>query len=493
MSSHSSSNPAEHDAHAGSGLTRLGMAACLIAMAGLQLAALHLKLEWASLASGIALVAFLVIGQSRLGTRERLLILAAILVSLAALYLNSAPKALFAKALAQASFLAAFMVLLALLRDGAVTSPSVLALGKFLTRRPPGQRYLAIHTGGHALGMILNFGALSLLGPLIQRGVEADSADNPELAEWRLRRQISALARGFSWIIAWSPTAVTQAVVAAIVTGAKPLLVSLIGIIAAAGVVVIGWTEDRITGKRARAVLASHDALPRPDLAAIEFPRTAFARFGSVCLALAAISAVLIAFNGTKVVPSLMLASPVVTCVWIWLQFRNAPDGLRAVTGRLKQIATKSIPDGSPEAVTLACAGFIGIVAVGLADADALARSTGILNWPPIVIYLAAMTIVPLASNLAMPPMLTVTFMGSFYSALPASDINPTVLAASMALGWALNLTASPFGATALILGRITAIPGTVLSWKWNTAFTLAAWIWAACVIVAISKFLLNS
>ena len=82
----------------------------------------------------------------------------------------------------------------------------------------------------------------------------------------------------------------------------------------------------------------------------------------------------------------------------------------------------------------------------------------GIDDWPPLAVYVAMMTLVPLASNLAAPPMLTVTFFGSLYSALPASHLDPSVLAASMALGWALNLTASPFGATALILDQLAQI-----------------------------------
>ena len=50
----------------------------------------------------------------------------------------------------------------------------MLSLGDYLTRQPPGRRYLAIHTGGHAMGVLLNFGTLSLLGPLIVRGVGGD-------------------------------------------------------------------------------------------------------------------------------------------------------------------------------------------------------------------------------------------------------------------------------------------------------------------------------
>jgi hypothetical protein len=465
----------------------MAVAACLSGIAVFELAELHLHAAWAGLAAAMLLIAFVVVGQSRLGLRERYLLALAAAATIAALVLSDAPWELMRRGLGQATFLAAFMLLLALLRDGAITSPSVLALGQYLTRRPPGQRYIAIHLGGHALGVVLNFGALSLLGPLIQRGAQTDARDNPELAQWRLQRQMSALARGFSWIIAWSPTAVTQALVVSVVAGSRPLLVGAIGLVAAAGVFVIGWAADRVTGKQARASLAAHDALPRPDLGAQPFPRIAFARFALVCSALAVISLMLIVFAGARVIPALMLASPLVTAVWVWLQFRNAPGGMAAVTARLKEIASVSIPAGSPEAVTLASAGYIGIVAAGLADAPALAEWASISAVAPVAAYIGVMTLVPLLSNLAIPPMLTVTFLGSLYSALPDSHLEPTLLAASMALGWALNLTASPFGATALILSRITNIPGTTLSWRWNTGFTLAAWGWAAAILFAAS------
>ena len=197
---------------------------------------------------------------------------------------------------------------------------------------------------------------------------------------------------------------------------------------------------------------------------------------------------ILIVFAGARVIPALMLASPVVTGAWVWLQFRNGQTAGQTVAGRLREIATVSVPAGSPEAVTLSSAGYIGIVAAGLANAPMLAEWAGLTGLPAIAAYVGVMTLVPLLSNLAIPPMLTVTFLGSLYSALPDSHLEPTLLAASMALGWALNLTASPFGATALILSRITGIPGTTLSWKWNTGFTLAAWAWAAVVLFAVSS-----
>ncbi len=463
------------------------VAACLLGVAVFELIELHGQIRLAGSMAAVLLVVFLLVGHARLGLRERYLIGLAVIATIAAVMFSDAPLPLIERGFTQATYLAAFMLLLALLRDGAVTSPSVLKLGRYLTRRPPGQRYFAIHIGSHALGMILNFGALSLLGPLIQRGIKADAETNPELAQWRERRQMSALVRGFSWIIAWSPTAVTQALVASVVSGSRPLVMAGIGFFISLGVIVIGWTEDRITGKRARKTLAAHDALPRPDMTREVFPWQAFKRFAMVCLALTGISLALIVTTGAKVVPALMLASPLVTIMWIWFQYRSAPDQATATIARIRDIAGTSIPSGSPEAVTLSAAGYIGIVAAGLSNASSLANTAGLETWSPVAVYLAIMLIVPVASNLAMPPMLTVTFMGSLYSALPDSQLDPTLLATALALGWTLNLTASPFGATALILGRITGIPGTTLSWRWNGTFTVAAFLWAAFVLGAIS------
>ncbi len=463
------------------------VAACLLGIGVFELLDLHAHAAWAGKASAALLICFLLIGQKGLGLRERFLLAMAAISTAAAFAFASNPLVLIESGLAQATYLAAFMLLLALLRDGAVTSGSVLRLGQYLTRRPPGQRYMAIHAGGHALGMILNFGALSLLGPLIQRGVRSDAAVNPELANWRERRQMSALARGFSWIIAWSPTAVTQALVASVVSGSKPLVMAAIGLFVAAGVAVIGWGEDRMTGSRARSALAAHNALPPQNPVTEAFPWPAFRRFCLVCATLASISIFMIIVTGAKVVPALMLASPLVTIVWLWFQHKGDGNTLDTVVMRLKEIARTSVPAGAPEAITLSSAGYIGIVAAGLSNAPYLASLAGINAWPPIAAYLGVMALIPLASNLAMPPMLTVTFLGSLYSALPESPLEPTLLAASMALGWALNLTASPFGATPLILSRITGIPGTVLSWRWNGWFTLAAFIWAAVVLTVLT------
>jgi hypothetical protein len=260
--------------------TALTVSLCALCLA--VLAWLFTGTQIAALASAACYVAFIVSGQKHFRMRERILLVLAASLTVAATQLSADYAAMIDRGLVQAAFLAAFMVLLALLREGATTSDAVLGVGRYLTRQPPGRRYLAISAGGHALGIFLNFGALSLLGPLIQRGLRegADTADR-HLTAIREQRQISALARGFSWIIVWSPTAVTQALVPTVVVGAQQSRIALIGFGVTLAVLTAGWVEDRWRGARARARLAA-EGQPPAQVVTVPFPRRDFAMFSLV-------------------------------------------------------------------------------------------------------------------------------------------------------------------------------------------------------------------
>ena len=84
-------------------------------------------------------------------------------------------------ALDQGAFFAAFILLMTLLREVAVTSPAVLDLGHFLTSQQPGRRFVATYVGGHLSGVLLNFGAISLLAPLVGEYLQQPLS----LREWR--------------------------------------------------------------------------------------------------------------------------------------------------------------------------------------------------------------------------------------------------------------------------------------------------------------------
>ena len=456
------------------GVNRIIVAIALIGMSIAVIGRVLLDSRVAEIAAIGCYFAFALTAQRYFGLRERLLLVFAVSVTVAAAMSHGDPAGLVERGLDQATFLAAFMILLALLRDGAITSPSVLALGRYLTRQPPGRRYLAISAGGQIMGVVLNFGALSLLGPLIQRGARAGADVAPEITAIRERRQLSALARGFSWIIAWSPTSIAQALVISLVAGAEHGRVIAMGVAIAVCVLAAGWLEDRITGARIRARLSAAGQLP--DTETLPFPGAAFIRFACVCLGLAGLSAAVMSLAGAGIIPALMVAAPVVTTAWIWLQIRSEPDARSQAAARTREIVLGSIPASCPEAMTLSVAGYAAIVATGIIDARATAEMLGLTAVAPLAIYVAIIVIIPVLSNAALPPMFSATFLASFLSAAPGLGTDPSLVALALIMGWALNLTASPFSATSLVLGRVTGIPGTTLSWRWNGVFTALAY-----------------
>lgn len=434
-----------------------------------ELAALYTAAKWTVALAVGAFAVFLIAAFPRFGRREQFLLVLSIGLTIAVAYRVPDPSDLYATAFDRAAFLAAFMILLALLREGAVQSPSVLAVGSYLTQQPPSRRYLSIHLGGHALGLLLNFGSLNLLGPLIMRGVAASTA-NPAVAEIRIERQISALSRGFSWMVAWSPTAITQALVFAVVPGIDPVRMILIGLILVALTSLAGWGLDGLTGRRARRIIPP-DARPQ-FTGNVPFPSRSAAHFGLVCVCLGGFTGFIMLSTGVTTVPALMLAAPVVTGLWIYRQSAGALDRKIVLRGRLKEVAFRSVPSGSPEAATLACAGYCGVTAAGLVDPITFSNWAALPHWPETALYGAAMLLPLLLSNFGLPPLMVITFFGTLLSDLPGLDFDPTLLAMAFCVGWALNLTGSPFGVTAVILARITGRPGRDLTWRWNGSYT---------------------
>ncbi len=444
---------------------------------------------WASrVCSAIAFIAFLVTAQGYFGLRERLLQLLAFIAALAAVFLLGAGAVEpIVDDLSRAAYLGAFMMLITALRQGAFGSESVLTIGRYLTSQPPGRRYFALHVGGHLMGVLLNFGAITLLGPLVRRGVDAKREDGPpELSEIRLRRQISALSRGFSWFHLWAPTAVSQAVVLSVVPGAKAAVFAGCGVIIALLLLVAGSIEDRATGYRARMRLVGA-GLDIHRESAPAFPWTSLVRFLTVGATLIGTAWIVSRVTGLPLVSGIMIAAVPVNILWVLVQMSFR---MTSVARRMQALFGTVIPSGSPEAATLGLAGFIGILAATLVDRSWLAD--GIANWlpGPGVIYLAVSAIIPLCSCIGLPPMMTVTFLAGLLTSLPHLQLDPSILGLSLLVGWALNLTGSPFGASSLLLWRVAGIPGTLHAWRWNGLFTIVSWCVAAAVILVAAQWL---
>ena len=452
-------------------LQRRAASACLIAVIVFELTYLYTGAMPFQTLARAAIMAFFVAALSRLGLREWLL--GTLCLSLSAALLLQDSAANLGRALDQAAFLAAFVQTMGLLREAAVRSAAIRQVGAYLTRQPPGRRTLAILLGGHGMGLLLNFGALSLLGPLIQNGVRASSPDR-EIAEIRERRQLSALLRGFSWIIVWAPTTVTQALLLKTLPGANGAVMAGLGLATTALIFGIGWCEDQIVWRKTAARLrASGRVSQQPN----PLPRRAFRDLAGICtLLLGTTLSVLWSFE-VSVVPALMLTAPI--CLIVWTLIQHAPAGARAGlqgTGKvLQEVGDNAIPNSARECATLGAAGFIGVAAAALVPVEIVAAWLDVLQLHPALLLIALPLVIVFSGQFALSPIMMVVFLASIIAALPAAPADHTLIAFALSCGWAIALTASPNTAGALIMARVTGRGTVELTWRWNSIFSALA------------------
>jgi hypothetical protein len=381
-------------------------------------------------------------------------------------------------ALDRGAFFASFIMLMTLLREAAITSPAVLALGHFLTNQQPGRRFLATYAGGHLSGVLLNFGAISLLAPLIQRGVRAEPVLTPEdarRAEIREQRQLSALIRGFSFVITWAPTTLTQAIILGSLPGVSVARVMMLGLGLSTLMLGIGWIEDRLRWGRPRR--------RAPGLPRLAFPWRAARDLGLVALCLIGGAYGAREVLAITTAQALMLVAPLMLAGWVFTQNADAGagPGLGALRRRLIEIASGPLPRMTRDAYTLGAAGFIGVAAARLAPVDAIAAHLALDSIAPWLFLSVLPVIIVTAGNIAISPIMVVVFLTAVVSALPALPADPNLIALSLGSGWALSMTASPNATGPILLAGLTGLPVTTLTWRWNGVYSLMAMVtlWA--------------
>lgn len=452
------------------------VSAVMVAVMAAEVLFLYTGWPGARSAAHGAVLALLPLGFHRFGGREYYLLVLCVILTLLTGWLHPEPIVALRSALDQAAFLLAFILLLGLLQEGAFSSPSVSACGLFLSRQPSGRRYFALFSGAHIMGVVFNLGAVSLLAPLVrrglERGLELSGAADP-YAPIKERRQLSALLRGFAWMVIWSPTAVAPIVLLALIPGIDRGRWFLLGFMIAAVMLLVGWLEDRVRWRRVRrqALAAGYSAGQ-----AMAFPARAFGNFALVCLCLALLTLALIRGADVTIVAGLMLAAPSLLLGWLLAQNRDkGPAALAATRDRVAEILRAGLPASLPVAVTLGCSGYVGRAAAVLIPAETLAAAVNLDAWPGYLFLTGLSVSVAVIGQLALSPIMMAVFFGSVLGALPALPVDPTLAALAIACGWSLSMTASPFASVVLLTARVTGHTGATLTWRWNLTFSFLA------------------
>ncbi len=431
----------------------------LVAVMGLELGHLFLGVPGLRDGAHIALVGVILVAAPRLGLREAyLLTLSGVLIALL-WWLHPAPIAAARDALDQAVFLMTFILLLSLVQEAAMTSPSVAMVGTYLAKQPGGRRFIGLYGGTNVMAVIFNLGTVTLIAPVIRRAAE-DAPDDP-LTPVRERRQLSSVLRGFAWCVVWSPTAVAPLALLTLIDGIDRGRWIALGVMLAGAMLLIGWAEDRWRWRNHTAA-----ALGLPPVVRAPLPGLALLRFLGVCLTFIGLTGAIMWASGLGVPPSLMAAAPILMVGWFLAQRAN----IRVELGR---VAGRGLPASAPAAVTLACSGFVGIAGAALVPADAAAEWIGLDALPAWVFMIAITVAVAALAQLALSPIMMAVFFGAILGALPSLPASPTLTALAISCGWAVSMTCAPFASVVLMMSRITGVPGTRLTYRWNSGFTL--------------------
>lgn len=453
------------------------LAIVVMTLAAAELFRIFVAQEPASLLSRAAFVLLCLALVARFSLRESVMASMAAFLAIGLVARGDTADALFA--LDRAAFFAGFIYLVTLLKEAASRSRSVLALGVFLTQQPQGRRYYSISVGSHILGVLLNFGAVSLLTPLIQRGVRESTATHPN-GDQLERQQISALLRGFSWMILWAPTALTQAVLFTSFPGAEASTVIPLGLAASVVMILIGRHMDR-TGSGQHAV--------SPTSEVPTFPLGASARFGLICLCLIAFTLTLALLAKVSAALALMLIAPLVMTLWVFAQHVSTSMG-RAFTrsfGSLREIFILGATDPARSAFVLGTAGFIGQATAALAPVEVFADGLDPSMLPAWVFLASLPIIITLGGQLALSPIMVVVFISAVINELPTLPADPSLIVFALGAGWALSMTASPNASATLLIAAITKIAPTTLTWRWNGRYACACYLCFLAAFMALT------
>lgn len=438
---------------------RLTAAALIIVMAS-ELISLAFGFGPARSLAYAAMLAVVPLTAHRLGLREAYLLTLCTVLTVSIWWVHDDPVGTIILALDQAVFLMAFIMLVGLMQQAAMTSQAILECGTFLTRQRAGRRYFALFLGTHLMAQLFNLGVVSLLAPLIKRGTE-DRSDPRNLV--REQRQLNSMLRGFAWAVVWSPTAVAPLVLITLLPGAERGPWTVAGGVIAFVIMLIGWADDRWQFRGYKPVTG---AVSPP------FPLRAYGNFALVCLALVGLTVTAMTLVGQSVVFGLMVASPIILMGWLITQNDGA---WRPARERIGEIIRQHLPSAAPLAVTLACSGFVGRAAAALIPAAEWADLLGLETWPGWLFLLSLSVGVAFSSQFALSPIMMAVFFGSLIAAVPELPTDVTWAALAISCGWALSMTASPFATVVLMIAGTTGHTGRELAWVWNWRFSLLA------------------
>ncbi|MEM0907862.1 MAG: hypothetical protein AAGJ94_10895 [Pseudomonadota bacterium] len=371
-----------------------------------------------------------------------------------------------------AAFVGAFFTALTCLHTVAIQSPSIKRAGAFLAAQRPGRRYLALTVGSQGFTLLLNYGALQVLGSLAL--ANAHKEPDQRIRAIRIRRMLLAINRGVVSTLPWSPTSFAIAICTTVVpsvTWSDVVGPSLVTAFITAGV---GLALDTLFKPKVQQPSGA-----RP---VAEGNWVVLAPLGLLLLLLVVGVASLYGLTNVGVSGLVMVIVPLIGLGWMVVQTTTSP-ATGTMGSRLSGYVSKELPSYSSELVLLCMAGFIGTAGSAVLEPLVGMLEVDLGTLPTSVLLVAFVWLIPLAGQFGMNPILVVTLIAPLIPSAAQLGVQPEAIVLAMTAGWALSGATSPFTATTLLVARLGGVTARTVGLRWNGVYTLlcasllSAWV----------------
>lgn len=407
---------------------------------------------------------------------RRIFVLVAIILSLMNLAWNPDWRDIFSRGLLTAGFIASFFAALTTLKFAAASSPAIRRCGEFLSRQQPGRRYLALTLGGQLFGLLLNYGAIQLLGTMSMANVSREPDE--EIRKHRTRRMLLAIQRGFISILPWSPFSFAIVISTTLVPGASWTQAALPGLVSGFILAGTGWLLDQLFKPRLSAPIPVR-------------PKSQDGWFSLMPLffllaLLATILSVTYLLTGIRILVLVMLVAPLLSVAWISVQTAGRRP-LRHLKRRASNYLTAQLAGLRSEMLLLMMAGYLGTVASPLLGAGLLQLGIDLAGMPAWVVLVAIVWLMPIAGQLGMNPILVAALIAPMLPPAAVLGVTPAAIVTALTAGWMLSGVSSPFTATTLLTGNFAGVSASHVGLRWNGGFVLLCALVLSLWVVAYS------
>lgn len=421
-----------------------------------------------------ALLVYLLLGLRAISASAWVPVGLALAVLAMALALAVPPEVIRAGA-ARMLFLAGLLAVLNTLSAAAAIAPEVALAGTYLTGQPASRRYLALNSGGHIFGVLINFGGLAVLLELARRSqMTPEAMKQPqEIRDLKLRRMVMAIMRGFGMISLWSPLSFSVNAVLLTLPGIGYAQFGLIGFAMTFVLCGIGWGYDALFGRRFRTT-----SIARPKPPAGSWTGAALLVGHMICLGLSVwgMHAVLpLSFQ-----ESLILVVPSYSLIWAavsgWRSMGSAGAGVLAAA----QGTWLKLPRISSEISIFASAGFLSVVLLAVIPMDQLSALIAATGLGPLALSIGLSCTLFVLACIGVNPIVVATVLGAILWQQQIPGLSDVAIALAILGGWTSVIGFSPVITTVVYCAAATGRSPFVIGPLWNGLYSLtvlAVWI----------------